>query len=69
VLCAEKRLLLDGYKVATSAYGHAVRELHAKMGTTDWAVYDELRKIAEDARHQSERARRILEQHIWDHGC
>jgi hypothetical protein len=69
VLCAEKRLLLDGYKVATGAYGHAVRELHAKMGTTDWAAYDELRKIAEDARHQSERARRVLEQHIWDHGC
>jgi hypothetical protein len=69
VRCPEKRLLLDGYKIATEVYGHSVRQLHAKMGTTDWSAYDDLQKIAEDACKQSKLAHRELEAHIWDHGC
>ncbi len=67
--CHEKRLLLDGYKIATEAYAHAVRELQTKMGTTDRSAYEESRKIAEDARFQSERVRCELEDHVLDHGC
>lgn len=57
------------YKIATEAYAHAVRKLRAETGTDDLFAYEDWRKIAEDARLQSERARRELEEHIWNHGC
>lgn len=63
----EKTCVAGGYKVTTKAYGRAVLELHGKMGSIYWS--DDLRKIAIDAREQSERARRELEEHAVDHGC
>ena len=67
--CPQKRLLLDGYKIATESYAHAVRQLRAKMGTTERPAYEDLRMGAEDAREQSEQSRRELEAHVQYRGC
>jgi len=34
MVCPDKRSLLEAFKVTREAYGRAVRELHAKIGTT-----------------------------------
>jgi hypothetical protein len=67
--CEEKRLLVEAYKITTAAYSFAVRKLHANIGTAGHDYYRDLRKIADDARSQSERSRIELEDHICSHGC
>jgi hypothetical protein len=67
--CEQKSFLLNAYKIATTAYSRAVRELQKNIGITERGAYQDLRKIVDDARLQSERSRLELEQHVRFHDC
>jgi hypothetical protein len=69
VLCAVKSSLLDYYKEATAAYSAAVKQLQKSIDMQERSAREDLRKIAEDRRSQSEQSRLELEQHIRSHGC
>lgn len=67
--CAEKRLLLDSYKITTEAYAHSVRMLRAKIGTSEVSEYEAMKMFSETCRPESERARRELEGHSCGRDC
>jgi hypothetical protein len=67
--CEEKGSLLEAYLKSTAEYSRSVRDLQKYIGTTGRSVYEDLRRIAEDSRIQSERARLELERHVSSHGC
>jgi hypothetical protein len=69
MICKEKVSLLDAYKIATAAYARAVRELQKNIGTSGRSAYEDLRRIMDDARIQSESSRIELEKHVRAHGC
>jgi hypothetical protein len=69
VPCDVKNSLLDCYKDATTAYSAAVKQLQKSIGILEPSAFEDLRKVAEDHRNQSEQARFDLGQHLRSHGC
>jgi hypothetical protein len=67
--CEEKTRLMGEYETATKNFAGAVTELQRKMGTSQRAAYEGLRRVSDDARAKSEVARLALEAHIEEHGC
>jgi hypothetical protein len=67
--CEQKRSLLEKYKLTSSLYASFVRKIRRGVGRIEWAAFDELRNIAEDAQHQAQIARGELELHVRDHRC
>jgi len=67
--CDEKQRLLKVYEAATSQFSQAVTAWHSKLGISAQEEYKKLRRTAEEARVESERARQALERHISSHGC
>ena len=64
--CEDKLRLLVAYQMATDAYSKAVSEL---VTARPKAEYDELSRVAEQARYASMDARDRLERHKEEHGC
>jgi hypothetical protein len=67
--CEEKTRLLMEYKATTAAFSEAVKELHAKIGTSPKEEYERLERIVNKARWKSEQARLALEAHNAAHRC
>jgi uncharacterized protein YjcR len=67
--CDEKQRLMNAYEAATSQYSKAVTECQQKLGISTQDKYRELQRTAEQARLDSEKARRELETHAKSHGC
>ena len=67
--CEEKTRLLIAYQATREKYSTAVSELAKKMGTTPKLEYDNLHRLAEQARYESLDARDRLERHTAEHGC
>jgi hypothetical protein len=67
--CKEKERLLAAYQITTQTFATAVADLHAKMGTSSLAEYQDLRCLTDEARLKSEEARLALEQHVASHRC
>jgi hypothetical protein len=69
MLCGEKNRLVSEYRIVVAAYSHAVSELQRRTGTTSRKEYDDLHRIAEDARDVSALALADLDRHVSYHGC
>jgi hypothetical protein len=69
VPCAEKKLLLDKYKITTEAYAHSVRMMRARIGTVELSEYESMRRFSETCRLETERARGELEAHSCGQDC
>jgi hypothetical protein len=67
--CEEKTRLLQEYEAATARFSAAVTELHKRTPVSPVAEYGRLKRAAEEARLNSERARLALEHHTAVHGC
>ena len=67
--CEKKRKLLAEYDRAMQTYVAAVNELRSRMSTSPKAVYNELYQAAEEARANSEFARKALLKHTREHNC
>ena len=61
--------MLHEYEAATAKFSKAVTELHARTPVSPAAEYERLKRAAEEARLNSERARLALEHHTAVHGC
>jgi hypothetical protein len=64
VTCDEKSRLLSEYETTTKRFSEAVTELQRKMGTSRKGEYEQLSRVADDARARSERGRIALEQPV-----
>jgi hypothetical protein len=67
--CDEKERLLAAYQIATQEFAATVADLHAKIGTSSLVEYQQLQRMTDEARLQSEQAGLALEQHIASHRC
>ena len=67
--CSDKWRLLDAYTAATAEYSRSVETLSRQRGVLEKHSYESLRLFCERARERSELARRLLEDHIGEHGC
>ncbi len=67
--CPEKLRLLDSYRMSTSHYSMAVRQMSEKRGTTSRESYEHLRKHTEHALKECEVDRLALWRHVATHGC
>jgi hypothetical protein len=67
--CDVKLRLTFQYEAATVSFSEAVTELRRKIGITTKEEYEQLGRMANDARVKSEQARLALEQHIAEHCC
>ena len=67
--CEEKTRVLHEYEAATAKFSNAVTELRARTPVSPAAEYERLKRAAEEARLNSERARLALEHHTAVHGC
>jgi hypothetical protein len=68
-ICTNKTRLLMEYQHTAERYSSAVSELARKLGTVPKDEYARLHREAELARLASMDARKLLEQHIEQHGC
>jgi hypothetical protein len=69
VSCEEKTRLVQEYQMATQGFADAVTELQRKMGTSAKEEYEQLNRVADEARLKAEHARIALEQHAAAHRC
>jgi hypothetical protein len=70
VKCKERDRLLVAYKTTAKFYALAVRKLEKVRGTTtSKAEYEDLDRLAEDARRKCEISHHELDQHMAVHGC
>lgn len=67
--CDAKMRLVAEYDAATAVFSEAVAELRRKIGTSTKQQYEQLGRLANEARVKSEQARLALEQHTADHHC
>ena len=67
--CAEKSRLLKAYQEMTDIYARTVADLGRFRGTSPCPEYERLQQSSEQARLESETARRALEEHIKEHDC
>ena len=67
--CEAKVRLASEYEAATTAFSKSVVELRQNIGTSTKEKYDQLVRIANNARLKSEQARLLLEQHTAEHRC
>jgi hypothetical protein len=68
-MCKEKERLTLEYQMATETFSQSVTDLRQKMGTSSQEEYERLKRITEEWRVHSEKARLSLEQHIVAHNC
>jgi hypothetical protein len=69
MICEEKNRLMHAYQTRTRLFSHAVDQLDVARSTAKKSAYIDLKRISEDARIDSEKARLELERHVYDHGC
>jgi hypothetical protein len=69
VHCEEKYRLLTLYKDQASAHSAAVNDLALRRGKISKTEYARLWGLTENARSESEAARRALVQHVAEHSC
>lgn len=69
MICAVKVQLASEYEVAAASFSTAVPDLRRNIGTSTKDRYDQLGKIANDARLKSEHARLTLEKHVGELRC
>jgi hypothetical protein len=67
--CPTKTALLAAWHKAAEVYSKAVAELSRQIGIISKDDYENLKRVAEDARERSIEAQAALEAHIEDHGC
>ena len=67
--CELKIRLASEYEAATAEFSRTVGELRRKIGTSTKEEYEQLSRLANDARRKSEQARLALEQHTAEHRC
>ena len=67
--CDVKLRLASEYEAATVAFSKAVADLRRNIGTSSKEEYEQLGRLANDARVKSEQARLALEQHTAEHRC
>lgn len=67
--CEENLRLLDTYKKALDLFSAATYALKEARPTSSTKDYHRLRQYQDQARRQSEDARRNWEEHQREHGC
>lgn len=67
--CAMKVQLASEHEAATTLFSKAVAELRQNLGTSTKKDYEQLDRLANDARVKSEQARLALEKHTAEHRC
>jgi hypothetical protein len=67
--CDKKLRLAHLYNTYAAQYSRSVQILHKRVGVVSKAGYDELVRSTEEARAICEKARRLLEGHVAEHGC
>jgi hypothetical protein len=68
-ICPHKVRLTAEWADATTAYARNLRLLSREDRKIPSQYSDELRQTTEEARHQAERLRKILDLHILSHDC
>ncbi|MBN9562507.1 MAG: hypothetical protein J0H14_17540 [Alphaproteobacteria bacterium] len=67
--CEKKERLLAAYQSATHEFAATVADLHAKIGTSSLVENQQLQRLTDEARLESEQARLALEQHVASYQC
>jgi hypothetical protein len=67
--CTQKDMLLAAYRNSTALYSMSVKQLSEVRATAPREMYEDIRKLTEDARQQCERDRLELEGHVNAHRC
>ena len=67
--CEVKVQLASEYEAKTATFASAVAGLRGNIGTSTKEKYEQLSRIANDARMNSEQARLALEEHTAKHHC
>lgn len=67
--CDEKMRLLQVYQAAAERYQLRLQELRERTATSPKEEFDRLRRAAEAARAESDRASSALQRHVENHGC
>jgi hypothetical protein len=67
--CEEKARLVEDHSLKALAYARAARALSKDRGTVPASEYAQLKSLAEKAKAESKEARRLVQQHITEHGC
>ena len=66
--CEEKFRLVEDYSLKALAYARAARMLSKNRGTTPALEFALLKTVAEKSKAESKEARRLVQQHIAEHG-
>ena len=67
--CEEKARLIEDHSLKALAYARAVRSLQRNRGTALPAERAQLKALIDKTRFESKEARRLVRQHITEHGC
>jgi|ERR1051326_3843843 hypothetical protein len=67
--CEEKARLIEDHSLKALAYARAARALQRNRGTTLPAERAQLKALTDKTRFESKEARRLVRQHIAEHGC
>jgi hypothetical protein len=67
--CEEKARLVEDHSLKALAYARAARTLNKKRGTTPDPEYARLKLAVSESKAESKEARRLVQQHIAEHGC
>lgn len=67
--CAMKVQLASEHEAATALFSKAVAELRLNLGTSTKEEYEQLDRLANDARVKSKQALLALEKHTAEHRC
>jgi hypothetical protein len=67
--CEEKTRLIEDHSLKARAYARAARALQRNLGTALPAERAQLKALIDKTRFESKEARRLVRQHIAEHGC
>ena len=67
--CEEKARLVEDHSLKALAYARAARALNRKRETTPAPEYARLKAAVQESKAESKEARRLVQQHITEHGC
>jgi len=67
--CEEKARLIEDHSRKALAYARATRTLNGKRGTSTATEYAQLKAVAQKTMAESKEARRLVQEHVSQHGC
>jgi hypothetical protein len=67
--CEEKARLIEDHSLKALAYARAARARQRNRGTALPAKRAQLKALTDKTRFESKEARRLVRQHIAEHGC